>query len=158
MTSAHSSIHGPGLPAHEAALVTAEEQGDSRNLICVPGSPQGVQLPNLAIRASRPGHLEHRRRHARLDQPRTDGVDANICARQLERNRLSNRDDGRFGSRVWCAAGVGAQSSRRGREDNAPCWLWLLSRGLLHRGRRILGSQEGPVKNVRAGWSMLYEP
>lgn len=63
-------------------------------------SARRIELSNLARRASRLCGIKDGLCHAGLDEPRTEGVDADARARELPRARLAEIDDGGFGGRV----------------------------------------------------------
>lgn len=142
MSGAQPAIHGPRLAVDVAGLVAGQEQGDARDLVGAAGALGGVQLADLALCAAGARGGERRRRHAGLDEPRAQRVDAHARARELERRRLRQRDHGRLGRRVRRGAGVGAQARHRGCADDAPRGRGFGRGRLLHGGRGVLGGEE----------------
>ena len=119
MSGTQSTVHGPRLSINITALVGAKEEHDPGNLIGVAAPFQGVQLADPLLGAARPGVLEHRRRHTRLDETGTERVDANVGPRQLVGGRLRQGDDGSLGGRVGSTAGVGPEAGDGSRHDDA---------------------------------------
>jgi len=96
------TTYSPGLAINIAALITAQEQGHTRNLIGNRTPLSRVQLPDLALRAARPSVVKDCLGHARLDQTRANGIDANTSAGQLIRTGLRDGHNRCLGRRVIC--------------------------------------------------------
>lgn len=124
--STQPPIHRPRLPIDVATLVTPQEERNPRNLISMPAPAQRIQLPNLPLRAARPCRREHRRRHARLNESRTQRIHPDPRAGELKGDSLRQRNHGRLGRRVGRAPGVGAEARNRRRGDDAPRGSWFL--------------------------------
>lgn len=144
MPGAQPAIHRPPLPINIARLVAPQEQRHARHLVRHGAPPQRIQLPHFPLRAARPRQREQRRRHARLDQARHDGVHPDARARQLEGGRLRQAPDRGLGGGVVGRAGVAAEPGDGARGDDAPARMsFLVVVGRLHHGgRRVLDGHE----------------
>lgn len=97
MAGTQTTVHSPRLTIDITTLVTTEEERNTRDLIRTTTASSGVNLANFLLAAACASCCVHGFRHARLDETRADGVDANACAAELVRNCLRERDDGCFG-------------------------------------------------------------
>lgn len=142
MSRTQPPIHRPRLPINITRLVPPQKQRHPRNLIRQAPPAQRVQLPNPALRASFPGGIVRRARHARFGQARAEGVAADVGAGELVAGRLHERDDGRFRGAVVGAARVGAEPGDGGGRDDGAAWVGLGGRGLEHGAGGVFGCEE----------------
>jgi hypothetical protein len=69
-----------------------------------------VELPDFPLRPARSSGFERWARHARFDDARADGVDADAGPSQLEAAGLHDRDHRRLGGGVVGRAGIGTEA------------------------------------------------
>src|SRR5687768_15915545 len=93
MTRRETSVHDEGLSIDIARGVAEQKESHVGDLDRVPAALEGIELPDLVGLPRRARVVEHRLRHARLDEPGADGVDANGISRKLARRRLNEVDD-----------------------------------------------------------------
>lgn len=142
MPCCQSTADGPGLTVHIAGLVTTQEKRHSGYLVGHRSSLKRVQLPNLPLRTSRPGHLVHFTRHSSLNDSWTESIATNSSTGELVRSRLHDRDGGGFGGRVVCRTCVRAQTCRRSRCDDGARGVSLFFGRHQHTARCVFRSQE----------------
>src|SRR5690348_17321560 len=91
--AAQSAVDGVGLTIHVGGIVAGEKQGHGRDFARLAVATQRVELADLALGATRPCGIEDRLCHARLDEARTDGIDAYAGAVELIGRGLHQADD-----------------------------------------------------------------
>lgn len=80
VASTQTPIYRPSLSIHITALLTAQEQSHSRNLVCMCASAKRIQLTDFPLRTPRPRSFVHHGSHTSLDHTRTDCVDTDSGA------------------------------------------------------------------------------
>lgn len=100
MSSTQATADSPRLPIDIAALITAEEQCHTSNLVSNSTALQGVQLANLALGATLTGTVKDWLRHTRLSEAGADSVDADTRTGKLVGDSLGNGYDRGLGGRV----------------------------------------------------------